>query len=393
MPSATPAAAAPASTAVDPDSTAFFATPPAVEPAPPQEGSRGKGPLVVAAVILVAVVVGAIALLGPGGEPEGELATALEPTEPADDEPAAPDEPAPGEPAPDEPQDVTVTPEPGEEGETSAEPEADTPALPTEELAFVSDRDGEYDIFVVSPDGTGLRNLTRSPDSDDRQPAWSPDRRQVAFTSDRDGPFAVHVMDADGTGVRRLVDTDSFDPAWSPDGTAIAFSGADGAGAQRIMVLELATGELRQLTDGAGHAQRPHWSPDGTMLTYHSDADGSLDVFVVNADGTQARNLTEHPGADFHPRWSPDGRSIAFGSDRDGLRAVFVIEVATGDVRKVTDDPEREDYEPTWSPDGRWLALQSDRDDRNELHLVRSDGSGERVVVVSEWNALDPQWW
>jgi serine/threonine protein kinase/Tol biopolymer transport system component len=369
----------------DPGSTAFFSAPPVVEPSGPPQRSSRTGVLIGGLLVLAVVVVGAFALLR--GEPDADVAL----VDPPDAPPAAPEEDVQADdavqpdPAPDE--------APEEAGEGATVDDTADGALPTEELAFVSDRDGEYDIFVVEADGTGLRNLTRSPDSDDRQPAWSPDRRHVAFTSDRDGTFAVHVMAADGTDVQRLVDTTSFDPAWSPDGTGIAYAAPDGTGVQRIMVIDFDTGETRQVTDGAGNAQRPHWSPDGTMLTYHSDARGALDVFVTNADGTQPRNLTEHAGADFHPRWAPDGGRIAFGSDRDGARAVFVVDVATGEIRKMTDDPTRDDYEPTWSPDGEWIAFQSDRDQRHELHLVRSDGSGERVVVVDELNALDPQWW
>ena len=85
-------------------------------------------------------------------------------------------------------------------------------------VAFVSDRDGDDEIFILGRDGT-LRQLTEN-DAKDSDPAWSPDGSQLAFTSDRDGTVAIWLMTVDGTDARRLADGSK--PAWSPDGGAIA---------------------------------------------------------------------------------------------------------------------------------------------------------------------------
>ena len=85
-------------------------------------------------------------------------------------------------------------------------------------VAFVSDRDGDDEIFVLGRDGS-LRQITDN-EAKDADPAWSPDGTQLAFTSDRDGSLAVWIMNADGTDPRRLVDGNK--PAWSPDGRTIA---------------------------------------------------------------------------------------------------------------------------------------------------------------------------
>ena len=113
-------------------------------------------------------------------------------------------------------------------------------------IAFMSDRDGDYEIFVMDADGTNVRQLTDDPDRSierltvthqtkpvpekfnhdyDGDPAWSPDGNRIAFQSDRDGDHEIFVMDADGTNVQQLTDNDSYDenPAWSPDGNRIVF--------------------------------------------------------------------------------------------------------------------------------------------------------------------------
>ena len=92
-------------------------------------------------------------------------------------------------------------------------------------IAFESDRDGDYEVFVMNPDGTEVRQLTDNDDGD-YFPVWSPDGKRIAFASDRDGDWEIFVMNTDGTEVRQLTDNDDDDgtPAWSPDGKRTAFT-------------------------------------------------------------------------------------------------------------------------------------------------------------------------
>ena len=91
-------------------------------------------------------------------------------------------------------------------------------------LAFVSERDGNSEIYVMNMDGTGLLRLTNHPGRD-TDPAWSPDGKRIAFASDREGSSDIYVMNADGSNLVRRTQTGSSDaPAWSPDGSKIAFS-------------------------------------------------------------------------------------------------------------------------------------------------------------------------
>ncbi len=97
-----------------------------------------------------------------------------------------------------------------------AEGQLDAPAL-IEQIAFQSDRDGDWDIYVMDADGGNVQQLTDDP-AGDRYPAWSPDGTRIAFQSDRDGDEDIYVMDADGGNVRQLTDDpgEDYAPAWSP---------------------------------------------------------------------------------------------------------------------------------------------------------------------------------
>ncbi|MEO6259266.1 MAG: hypothetical protein ABIP63_02915, partial [Thermoanaerobaculia bacterium] len=189
-------------------------------------------------------------------------------------------------------------------------------------LAFVSERDGNPEIYVMNVDRTGLLRLTDH-GGYDGDPAWSPDGKRIAFVSDRAGGRDVYVMDADGSNVARRTDEGlNGAPAWSPDGKTIAFSSLRG-GQFRIYVMSV-DGDWAHPTPvgyDRGWNTHPAWSPDGARIAFVSDwraFDFVYDVYVMNADGSQITTLFEGPfffvdGPIFYfqPAWSPDRGKLA----------------------------------------------------------------------------------
>ena len=172
-------------------------------------------------------------------------------------------------------------------------------------IVFYSDRDGDYEIYVMNTDGTNVTKLTINT-AYDTAPAWSPDGSKIAFSSDRDGDQEIYVMDADGTNVVRLTRNIGYDihPAWSPDGSKIAFSsGKDGD--QEIYVMDADGTNVVRLTRTADPIinQRPSWSPDGKRIAFMSDKDGDNEVYVMNVDGTHLTQLTINTADDVGPKW------------------------------------------------------------------------------------------
>ena len=122
-------------------------------------------------------------------------------------------------------------------------------------------------IFVMNDDGSRRRRITRTPESIDTQPRWSPDGRKIAFTRILDKTrtqttVEVFVMNADGTDPRRLTHNNVIDssPSWSPDGTQIAFTSARSGDAE-VHVVDVSTGEISQVTTG-GERREPSAAPD-----------------------------------------------------------------------------------------------------------------------------------
>jgi Tol biopolymer transport system component len=229
-------------------------------------------------------------------------------------------------------------------------------------------------LFVMNPDGSGLRQLTYG-DVADRWQSWSPDGSRIVFErSVRSRGSDVFGVTADGTSLRRLTRTaTSHQPAWSPDGRTIAYYDSTG-----VFVMNADGTGKRLLTDQAGAgspARSPTWSPDARRIAFASSVGG---IFVVNADGSGERRLTS--GRSFAcPAWSPDGRWIAFVSLPPlGYDSIYVVDEAGGPERRLT----RHAYTESgfaWSPDSRRIVYA--REKRGGVYTIDVDGTGDRRLT------------
>jgi TolB protein len=315
----------------------------------------------------------------------------------------------------------------------------------TGQIAFVSDRDGNYEIYTTNADGSGgLQRLTNNLEGD-HSPAWSPDGAQIAFTRHSEpAGFAedvVFVMDADGTNEDQLTAGDpsnrAFNPVWSPDGTRIAFQAGTVAptSAQfRVYAINADGTGLVQLSE---HGAYPHWSADGTRITYSSwtgelgeprtgiyvvQADGALPpqlltiggrdtnpawssggsliaflaylpgvregLYTMAPDGTGLSQLTGSVSIYYGPQWSPDDSTIAFvDAGAGGGDEIVLLELATNQRTSLTDGDS-----PVWSPDGGWIAFISDRDGDNEVYVIRRNGTGLIQLTNNSDDDLSPAW-
>jgi Tol biopolymer transport system component len=214
------------------------------------------------------------------------------------------------------------------------------PPVPGREQGYVWPIYDTYDIFRANPDGSNPVRLTSTPGYD-AEATIAKDGR-IVFTSVRDGDMEIYSMNGDGSNVRRLTNLPGPDggPFFSADGSKIVFRGRhDAPGPEReqyftllkqaiwrptsldVFVMDRDGSNLRQVTKGLGGANwAPFFTPDGRRIIFASnmkDPRGpNFDLYLINVDGTGLEQVTFNPSFDGFPMFSPDGTKIAFGSNR-----------------------------------------------------------------------------
>ena len=205
--------------------------------------------------------------------------------------------------------------------------------------------------------GGGRRRLT-SGRRDEFSPNWQPTGRLIAYRVNppRGDEGDIWVMNADGSGKRNLTRSPGvadWSPAWAPNGRSHRFMSAHDCGSWTS-----AAASRRQLTHGGELSEYPTWRPSGGWLAFSGVRGGNFEILKITARGRREQNLTRHPANDKWPAWSPDGRTIAFTSDRDGGEDVFVMRPDGSGVRNVTRTRELTETHPAWTPRGRLTFLQ-----------------------------------
>jgi Tol biopolymer transport system component len=170
-------------------------------------------------------------------------------------------------------------------------------------IAFVSDRTTNNDIWVMNAsDGGSLVNITLQP-GNDRDPAWGSDH--IAFVSNRNGNDEIYTALSDGTALTQITDTPGHHnwlPAWLPDGKRLLFA-SNRDGALHIYSMRADGGEVVQVSTSSGEEFDPTWAPNRQWVAFTSNREGNFEIYISYPDGTNLRRLTIDSADDGHPTW------------------------------------------------------------------------------------------
>ena len=202
----------------------------------------------------------------------------------------------------------------------------------------------------------------------------------------------ICIINADGTGFRRLTKEDNIQhyyPSMSPDGKSVVYAAYREANIYELYEMDIASGNVVQLTDRLGNLNSPEISPDGRQIIFKmSSANTNKDiVWMMDRNGQNADKISRVIGWD--PTWSPDGKYILFASDMDGAIQLYRIGVNGKDLHKISSLPAitgRSD----WSADGQFIVTYSGGPWKHEVYIMTADGLNARVLSPAGGNAQGP---
>ncbi len=254
-------------------------------------------------------------------------------------------------------------------------------------IVFASDRDGDFEIYVMDTDGGGQTRLTET-SGEDYYPAWSPDGSKLAFVSTRDGNAEIYVMNADGTGQTRLTNETASDlaPVWTRDGSQIGFV-TNRDGNDEIYLMNADGSNQTNLTSHPADDSSFSFSPNGLMIAFSSNREGSqFEIFTMGSAGGNVARLTNSVGDDVSPSWS--SQRIAFESNRDENEELYSVTIDGQNQIRLTNNTEI-DIDPSQLGDGSRIAFSTSRDTNLEIYLMNADGTGLTRLTTN--NAADVQ--
>jgi len=269
-------------------------------------------------------------------------------------------------------------------------------------ILFQTDREGDYEVYVMNPDGSCQTNLSRNY-AQDKEPCWSPDGTRVAFEADIAGRETdLRVMAADGGGRAALTDSPYHidgEPRWSPDGSRIVF----------YSEWDLSPEIWTVRPDGTGHVQltdfdiigvfSPCWSPDGSQVAFSASeglTENDLRIVVMSADGSGATYITDVGHGDSEPSWSPDGQWIAFSRNRtdEGDGALMAVRPDGTNLVRLTGPAMARPAAPSWSPDGSGIVFSASLNGLGPHDIFLLDLDAETVYQLTNDPDVDasPFW-
>lgn len=255
-------------------------------------------------------------------------------------------------------------------------------------LAFVSNRTGHPELWMMNWDGSDPTQLTKH-GSIALAPTWSPDGQHLVFTSYLRGTPALYLLTPSEGYLKLLWDKGGVNSSasFSPDGKEIAFASSV-EGNVDIWVIPVEGGAGRRLTTAKAIDTQPTWAPNGRQIAFTSARSGSPQIYQMDADGTNVRRLSFGGGFHDEATFSEDGMRVVCTTKVGAVFQIATIDIITG-KRTVIPGPGSNES-PTFSPDGSMIAFESSRSGFPQIFITDSTGAPHQLT--HEGSNHSPAW-
>ena len=260
----------------------------------------------------------------------------------------------------------------------------------TSKIVFISNRDGNDELYMMDYDGHNQTRVTFN-NKQDYMPAWSADGKKIVYTSYRNNTAGLYILNPFEGEITEVVSKGTnFAPTFSPDGKKLAFCSTLEEGNPEIYVATSEGKEIKRLTFNKAIDTAPSWSPTSREIAFTSDRGGTPQIYIMDAEGSNVRRISF--GGSYHdaPTWSPVGGRIAYVSRVDQIFDIYALNLRTEQVVKLTESNARNET-PSWSPGGRHLVFSSNITGTIQLYTIDYDGSNLRRLTSKGENKL-PDW-
>ncbi len=265
-------------------------------------------------------------------------------------------------------------------------------------ISYVAREQGQDDIWAVNVGSRNPIRITNDP-ADETSPAWSPPdtgTMRLAYSSNKDGNWELYVYDLDNEETNRITFDLSYqdNPKWSNDGLWLVYESYQGNNLDIYAVPVDGSEAPIRITDHPSADYAPAWSPDGRQIAFVSLREGNQDIYVFNLDTLETVNLTNTPSRnENYPAWSPDGRELAFSARELGRSVILVQSTVETTPAEVIGFGRM----PSWSPanSAKSLVFVVDSEDSQSTFLSARPYTGDGVAteVISVPSGVEyPNW-
>ena len=267
----------------------------------------------------------------------------------------------------------------------------------TSKIAFVSDRTGKKEVYLMDYDGHNPIKVTANYEWA-IAPALSPDGRKLTFTAITKDEKNVRnwnlfTYDMIQGGPPSLVSNRSGMNSgvdYAPNGSKLALT-MSFLGNPEIFTLDPDTKVSQQITNSVGMSVDPSWSPDSKQLAFVSDRSGVAMIFKMDANGSNVQRLTFAGKYNATPSWSPAGNKIAFAGWDSGKFDIFVMNTNGTNLERLTKNMGNNE-DPSFAPDGYFLVYSSNRDGKKNIYITNIDNTIHFRLTSNFGNCEAPRW-